>query len=211
MIGLRKSEVAQKYMTPEQRIGAFRYITAAVGDASTAEDDNEVESRLRETLKSLKKPRRKAKSTVIMDEEYGNVEMDPPADDRAGSPPPEKSTEGKGKGKASADVEQENKRKKAKETDDEPAETEKGQGDAQSRRKRAKPDGSNDAGPSAPLARTRGEEGGGDEHSRCRRCAQAEGQGQEEERGRGQGHGRRGTHPSRRGSEQALRPPSLKH
>ncbi|KAJ7920388.1 hypothetical protein B0H13DRAFT_2422868, partial [Mycena leptocephala] len=79
----------------------------------------------------------------------------PPCDDRAGSPPPEKSTEVKGKGRARADVEQNNKRKKAKETDDEPAEAEKGQGDAQPPRKRVKPDGSTDAGPSAPLTRTR--------------------------------------------------------
>ncbi|KAJ7938069.1 P-loop containing nucleoside triphosphate hydrolase protein [Mycena leptocephala] len=200
MIGLRKSEVAQKYMTPEQRIG---YITAAIGDASTAEDDNEVESRLRETLKSLKKPRCKAKPTVIVDEEDGNVEMDPPADDRAGSPSLEKSAEGKGKGKASADVEHKNKRKKAKETDDEPAEADKGQGDAQPRRKRVKPDGSWSLG--APHSHA-GKEGGGDKHSSCRRCAQVEGQGQEE-REHGQGHGRRGTHPSRRRSEQALRPP----
>ncbi|KAJ7752492.1 hypothetical protein DFH07DRAFT_774432 [Mycena maculata] len=150
-------DVADLMATPKKRrrTSEMKGIEGAGWFRAYVEDDNEVESRLRETLKSLQKLRRKAKSTVIVDENNADVEMDPPADDRAGSPPPEKSAEGKGKGKVRANVERKNKRKKAKETNDEPAKAEKGQGDPQPRRKRAKPDGSTDAGPSAPLTRTR--------------------------------------------------------
>ncbi|KAJ7883867.1 hypothetical protein B0H14DRAFT_2564637 [Mycena olivaceomarginata] len=139
--------------------GARRHVVSSEGvahnNSSTERDDNEVESCLWETLKSLKKPCCKANLTIIVDEDDGDVEMDPPADDRAGSPPPEKSAEGKGKGKARTDVEQKNKQKKEKETDDEPAEAEKGQDEAQPWWKREKPDVSTDAGPSVPLTHTR--------------------------------------------------------
>ncbi|KAJ7832436.1 hypothetical protein B0H14DRAFT_2592100 [Mycena olivaceomarginata] len=192
MIGLRKSEVAQKYMTPEQR-----YITAAIGDASTTEDDNE--GRIAPPGDPQVVQKTALQSQINCHRGRGGWQCGdgpPPPITEAGSPSLEKSADGKRKGKASADVEHKNTQKKAKETDDEPAEADKGH--VQPRLKRVKPNGSTDAGPSAPLTRTRAKRVGATSTQDAAGAPKTKARARKKNENAGKDMADEGTHPSRR-------------